>query len=93
VVVDAPDRAALHSALLAAGARVDVGEGGLVVKELDGAAIGAIAHRAGVPLSLLAEQQEGLESAFLELTGIEPEPASGGHRHGAHAAPAEGSAS
>ena len=76
----------------ARGFTFDVTEGGLVVKELDGAAIGAIAHRAGVPLSLLAEQQEGLESAFLELTGTEPEPPPG-TRHGAHAAPVEGDAS
>ena len=99
VAVDAPDRAALLSALLAAGARVDVTEGGLIVKELDSTAIGAIAHRAGVALSLLAEQQEGLESAFLELTGTEPEPRQGARSGGAHAAPptpdapAEGSAS
>ena len=88
VAVDAPDRAALHAALLAEGARVDVTEGGLIVKELDATTIGAIAHRAGVPLSLLAEQQEGLEAAFLELTSPAPEA-----KPGAHAAPAEGSAS
>jgi len=99
VAVDAPDRAALLSALLAAGARVDVTEGGLIVKELDSTAVGAIAHRSGVALSLLAEQQEGLESAFLELTGAEQESRPGAHSGGAHAAPpttdapAEGSAS
>jgi ABC-2 type transport system ATP-binding protein len=101
VAVDAPDRPALLSALLAAGARVDVTEGGLIVKELDSTAIGAIAHGAGVALSLLAEQQEGLEAAFLELTGAEPEPRTGARSGGAHAAPvpptpdasAEGSAS
>ena len=89
----------LLSALLAAGARVDVTEGGLIVKELDSTAVGAIAHRSGVALSLLAEQQEGLESAFLELTGAEQESRPGAHSGGAHAAPpttdapAEGSAS
>jgi ABC-2 type transport system ATP-binding protein len=88
VAVDAPDRAALHAALLAEGARVDVTGDGLIVKELDATAIGAIAHRAGVALSLLAAQQEGLEAAFLELTSPEPEA-----KPGAHAAPAEGSAS
>ena len=86
VAVDAPDRGALLSALLAAGARVDTTDQGLVVKELDATAVGAIAHRAGVALSLLAAQQEGLESAFLELTSAADEPgkARGG---GAHAAP------
>ena len=93
VAVDAPDRAALLSALLAAGARVDVTDGGLIVKELDSTAVGAIAHRAGVALSLLAAQQEGLESAFLELTSSAPQSPPGAHRGGAHAGPAEGSAS
>jgi ABC-2 type transport system ATP-binding protein len=83
VTVDAPDRPALLAALRSAGARVDDTEAGLVVKELDATAVGAIAHRAGVALSLLAAQQEGLESAFLELTGTAPPP-----RQGAHAAPA-----
>jgi ABC-2 type transport system ATP-binding protein len=88
VTVDAPDRPALLAALRASGARVDQTDDGLVVKELDATAVGAIAHRAGVALSLLAAQQEGLESAFLELTGTAPPP-----RQGAHAAPAsDGSA-
>ena len=82
VAVDAPDRAALLSALLAAGARVDPTDAGLIVKDIPAAEIGAIAQRAGVPLSLLAAQQAGLEAAFLELTSDEPPP-----RVGAHAAP------
>lgn len=92
VAVDAPDRAALRAALVAAGARVDVTDAGLVVKELDATAVGAIAHRAGVALSLLAEQQEGLESAFLELTSEAPPPRAGAHSGGAHAAPPPASA-
>ena len=83
VAVDSPDRGALLSALLAAGARVDPTDAGLVVKDLEAAEIGAIAQRAGVALSLLVAQQAGLEAAFLELTSDEPPP-----RAGAHAAPA-----
>ncbi|MCU1543533.1 MAG: hypothetical protein JWM50_1398 [Microbacteriaceae bacterium] len=85
VMVDAPDRATLLAVLRAAGARVEQTDGGLLVKELDATRIGAIAHEAGIPLSLLAAQQEGLESAFMELTGADEAP-----RTGAHAAPTEG---
>ncbi len=68
VLVDAPDRAALRSALRAAGLDVVDTDAGLTVR---GAAadIGAIAHRAGVPLSLLQRERAGLEEVFLELVG------------------------
>jgi len=68
VLVDAPDRTALRSALRAAGLDVVDTDAGLTVR---GAAadVGAIAHRAGVPLSLLQRERAGLEEVFLELVG------------------------
>ena len=47
---------------------VSVGESGLVVTAVP-ADIGALAHRAGVPLSLLQPERAGLEEVFLELVG------------------------
>lgn len=68
VLVDAPDRAALRTALLAARLTVVDTEGGLVVSAA-AADIGAIAHRADVPLSLLHAERAGLEEVFLQLVG------------------------
>ena len=69
VLVDAPDRAALSAALLAAGITAQRGHGGLLVGGHSAAEIGAVAHGAGVPLSLLSAEQGGLENAFLALVG------------------------
>jgi ABC-2 type transport system ATP-binding protein len=68
VLVDAPDRAALRSALEAAGLAVSPADGGLLVTAAP-VDIGALAHRAGVPLSLLKPERAGLEEVFLELVG------------------------
>jgi ABC-2 type transport system ATP-binding protein len=68
VLVDAPDRAALRAALLAANVAVTESDDGLVVGAAP-ADIGAIAHRAGVALSLLQPERAGLEDVFLELVG------------------------
>ncbi|GAB2462412.1 ABC-2 type transport system ATP-binding protein [Conyzicola lurida] len=69
VAVDAPDRAALLSALLAAGADVQQTADSLVVTGADASRVGEIAQHAGVPLSHLAAEQAGLEEAFLRLVG------------------------
>jgi ABC-2 type transport system ATP-binding protein len=69
VLVDAPDRAALSAALQAAGIAAQRGHGGLLVEGHSAAEIGGLAHRAGVPLSLLSAEQGGLENAFLALVG------------------------
>lgn len=69
VVVDAPDRAALETALTQAGADVHSASGALTVTGLSSAEVGAIAHNAGVPLSQLAAENNRLEAAFLEIVG------------------------
>ncbi len=74
VVVDSPDRGMLDAALLAAGADIQSSAAGVLVSSLTAAEVGAIAHRAGVPLSLLHTQQGGLEKAFLDLVGEGSQP-------------------
>jgi ABC-2 type transport system ATP-binding protein len=69
VMVDSPDRGMLDAALLAAGAEIQSSDAGIIVSSLTAVEVGAIAHRAGVPLSLLQTQQGGLEKAFLDLVG------------------------
>ena len=69
VLVDSPDRAGLSAALLAAGATASPGAESLVVGQLSLAEVGAIAHRAGVALSLLAPERSGIEDAFLDIVG------------------------
>ena len=69
VSVDSPDRAALLAALTKAGATVESTSEGLLVTGQLAADVGAIAHRAGVALSLLSPEQAGLENVFLELVG------------------------
>jgi hypothetical protein len=46
----------------------------VIVSALTAVEVGAIAHRAGVPLSLLHTQQGGLEKAFLDLVGEGSQP-------------------
>ena len=77
VSVDAPDRAALVAALAAAGATIESKGDGIQVSALAAAEIGAIAQRAGVPLSLLRPEQAGLENVFLELVGGSSDTGSG----------------
>ncbi|MCU1424646.1 MAG: transporter ATP-binding protein [Microbacteriaceae bacterium] len=74
VLVDAPDRAGLVAALRAAGAAIEQVGAALSVASLGAAEVGAIAHRAGVSLSLLNTEQAGLEDAFLALVGAESPP-------------------
>ncbi|HEU4808255.1 MAG TPA: ABC transporter ATP-binding protein [Homoserinimonas sp.] len=69
VIADSPHRGMLDAALLAAGAEIQSSDAGVIVSSLTAVEVGAIAHRAGVPLSLLHTQQGGLEQAFLELVG------------------------
>jgi ABC-2 type transport system ATP-binding protein len=74
VLVDSPDRASLEAALLAAGAAVETGAESLIVSRLSTSEVGAIAHRAGVPLSLLTLQRNGIEDAFLDIVGEGGQP-------------------
>lgn len=69
VIADAPDRAALESALRAAGATVEATADGLAVTGLSAEQVGAIASGARVALRHLAGEQTGIEKAFLELVG------------------------
>ena len=74
VRVDALDRTALAAALAAAGARVDPAEQparGLVVAGLDAARTGEVARDAGIALTHLSDEGDGLESVFLALTADE----------------------
>lgn len=69
VVVDAPDRSALRSALT--GRDVTETDAGLVVAGASSIEVGALAQRAGVPLSLLRSDDVGLEDVFLQLVDAE----------------------
>jgi len=68
VLVDAPDRAALRAALERAELTVRETDAGLIVTA-EPAAVGGIAHHAGLPLSLLRAERADLEDVFLELVG------------------------
>ncbi len=71
VRVDAADRNALAAALRGAGAQVESGEVGLVVVGLDVARTGEVARDAGIALTHLSDESDGLESVFLALTADE----------------------
>lgn len=71
VRVDAADRAALAEALQRAGAKVELGETGLAVLGLDVARTGEVARDAGLALTHLSDETDGLESVFLALTADE----------------------
>ncbi len=71
VRVDAIDRAALAAALTTAGARVEPGEHGMLVSGLDAARTGEVARDAGLALTHLSDEGDGLESIFLALTSDE----------------------
>lgn len=74
VIADSPDRGMLDAALLAAGAEIQSSEAGVMISSLSAVEVGAIAHRAGVQLSLLHTQQGGLEKSFLDLVGEGNQP-------------------
>ncbi|MDQ1575927.1 MAG: type transport system ATP-binding protein [Microbacteriaceae bacterium] len=69
VLVDAPDRAALCSALEAAGLAFTTVSGGLLVSGVEATDVGHVAFVAGVELSALHRQRSGLEESFLALVG------------------------
>jgi ABC-2 type transport system ATP-binding protein len=69
VLVDAPDRAALGSALEAAGLAFATVSGGLLVSGVEATDVGHVAFVAGVELSALHRQRSGLEESFLALVG------------------------
>jgi ABC-2 type transport system ATP-binding protein len=71
-VADAPDRAALATALQAAGLTPRVLPDGLAV-DADSAEVGRIALAAGVALSELRRSSGGLEEEFLALVGHDAE--------------------
>ncbi|UYN83699.1 MAG: ATP-binding cassette domain-containing protein [Microcella sp.] len=71
VRVDAADREALRNALVRAGATIESGEKGLTVFGLDVARTGEVARDAGIALSHLSDETDGLESVFLALTADE----------------------
>ncbi|HEX5730116.1 ABC transporter ATP-binding protein [Microbacterium sp.] len=84
-VVDSPDRAALSTALTAAGVQFELLRSGFTVRSLDPARVGEIAASAGVPLSSLARRGQALEEVFLDLV-------SGARVHPTGAAAAAGNA-
>jgi len=75
VRVDAADRDALADALRRAGATVEPGPAGLSVLGLDVARTGEVALAAGLALTHLSDETDGLESVFLALTADEAEAA------------------
>ncbi len=78
VRVDAADRAALTDALTRAGATVEPGAAGLTVLGLDVARTGEVARDAGVALTHLSDEGDGLESVFLALTADQGDAAAEG---------------
>ncbi|WDH78627.1 ATP-binding cassette domain-containing protein [Microbacterium esteraromaticum] len=67
VVVDATDRAALVTALTAAGLSFDLLRSGVTVRDSDAARVGAVAAEAGIALSTLQQRGPSLEEVFLDL--------------------------
>lgn len=78
VRVDAADRDALADALRRAGATVEPGAAGLTVLGLDVARTGEVARDAGLALTHLSDETDGLESVFLALTADEAQSAAEG---------------
>ena len=71
VRVDAAERVALAAALRRAGAQVEVAATGLAVLGLDVVRTGEVARDAGLALTHLSDETDGLESVFLALTADE----------------------
>jgi ABC-2 type transport system ATP-binding protein len=69
VLVDAPDRAALASALVAARLAFTEVNDGYLVSGAESSEVGHAAFVAGVELSTLQRQRSGLEESFLALVG------------------------
>ena len=67
VIVDAADRAALTSALAAAGFDIEVLRSGLTVRGGDAGTVGAVAADAGIALSTLVQRGPTLEDVFIDL--------------------------
>ena len=72
VVVDSADRAALTTALTAAGFEFEVLRSGLTVRGSDAATIGAVAAQAGVALTTLQQRGPTLEDVFLDVVNDRP---------------------
>ncbi|TQJ30186.1 ABC transporter ATP-binding protein [Microbacterium sp. SLBN-146] len=66
-VVDAPDRAALTTALADADIAFEVLRSGMTVRGVDPVAVGKVAADAGIALSTLQRRGPALEEVFLEL--------------------------
>ncbi|WP_439565615.1 ATP-binding cassette domain-containing protein [Microcella sp.] len=79
VRVDATDRAALRDALTRAGATIELGAAGLTVLGLDAARTGEVARDAGLALTHLSDEGDGLESVFLALTAESAADAAAAH--------------
>ena len=71
VRVGAADSAGLAHALTRAGATVERGDGGLRVRGIDVVRTGEVARDAGIALTHLSDEADGLESVFLALTADE----------------------
>ncbi|WP_337001568.1 MULTISPECIES: ATP-binding cassette domain-containing protein [unclassified Microbacterium] len=67
VIVDAADRAALTTALAAAGFDIEVLRSGLTVRGGDAGTVGAVAADAGIALSTLVQRGPTLEDVFIDL--------------------------
>ena len=67
VIVDAADRAALTTALSAAGFDIEVLRSGLTVRGGDAGTVGAVAADAGIALSTLVQRGPTLEDVFIDL--------------------------
>lgn len=77
-IVDAPDRAALESALARAGLGYEVLRSGVAVRDGDSRTVGAVAAAAGVALSTLQRRGPALEEVFLDLVnGVRVHPSVG----------------
>ena len=71
VRVDSVDQRSLWAALVVAGMEARRTDHGLLVTGATPEAIGHLALTAGIPLSLLAAEQSGLEDAFLSLVSTD----------------------
>ena len=71
VRVDSVDQRSLWAALVVAGMEATRTDHGLLVTGATPEAIGHLALTAGIPLSLLAAEQSGLEDAFLSLVSTD----------------------
>lgn len=67
VVVDAPDRVALTSALATAGFDIEILRSGLTVRGSDARRVGAVAAEAGIALTTLVQRGPTLEDVFMQL--------------------------